>query len=40
MAALCFATIANAQSLRVGPAASLEINNPTDMKSKVGGTYN
>lgn len=36
MAALCFATIVNAQSLRVGSAASFEINSPTDMKSKVG----
>lgn len=36
MAALCFATIVNAQSLRVGSAANFEINSPTDMKSKVG----
>lgn len=36
VAALCFATIANAQGLRVGPAASIELNSPTDFKSKVG----
>lgn len=36
LAALFVATVANAQSFRVGPAASFEINSPTDMKSKVG----
>lgn len=34
--ALCVATVASAQSLRFGPTASLELNSPTDMKTKVG----
>lgn len=34
--ALCFATAANAQSFRLGPLASMELNSPSDMKSKVG----
>lgn len=34
--ALCFATAANAQSFRFGPAVGMELNSPSDMKSKMG----
>lgn len=34
--ALGFVAIANAQSFRVGPTAALEVNSPSDMKSKIG----
>lgn len=36
LATLFVAAVVNAQSLKVGPAASIEINSPSDMKSKVG----
>lgn len=34
--ALCFATAANAQSFRFGPAVGMELNSPSDMKSRMG----
>lgn len=34
--ALCLAVVAQAQSFRIGPAAGVQFNNPTDMQSKVG----
>lgn len=36
IAAMCFAAMANAQSFRVGPAANVQLDSPTDMKTKVG----
>ena len=34
--ALCLTVVAQAQSFRIGPAAGVQFNSPTDMQSKVG----